>query len=191
MKTTFFIALTCILSVCYGQRNPAYEPVRKDLMQWDSIRGGWIYEAVLSIQTKQPVPDRTFPEDLTPVELFSLAPERDRESLQSTLSGMNQSDAFTQLMSTLVNATYCSANQGRSYGDPHIVTFDNTSYSFQTVGEFILTKVGDNFEVQARQKPQRDDFSLNTAVAINLYGDRIAYYAEDVPDGSNSPLWLN
>jgi hypothetical protein len=191
MKTTFFIALTCILSICYGQRNPAYEPVRKDLMQWDSIRGGWIYEAVLSIQTKQPVPDRTFPEDLTPVELFSLAPERDRESLQYTLSGMNQSEAFTQLMSTLVNATYCSANQGRSYGDPHIVTYDNTSYSFQTVGEFILTKVGDYFEVQARQKPQRDDFSLNTAVAINLYGDRIAYYAEDVPDGSNSPLWLN
>lgn len=191
MKTTFFIVLACIISISYGQRNSAYEPVRKDLVQWDSIRGGWIYEAILSLQSKQPIPDRTFPEDLTPVELFSLAPDRDRESLQSTLSSMNQSDVFTQLMSTLVNATYCSSNQGRSYGDPHIVTYDNTSYSFQTVGEFVLTKVGDYFEVQARQKPQRDDFSLNTAVAINLYGDRIAYYAEDVPDGSNLPLWLN
>ena len=111
MKTTFFIALACIISISYGQRNTAYEPVRKDLVQWDSIRGGWIYDAILSIQTKQPIPDRTFPEDLTPFELFSLAPERDRESLQSTLSVMNQSDVFTQLMSTLVNATYCSSNQ--------------------------------------------------------------------------------
>jgi len=110
MKTTFFIALTCILSVSYGQRNPAYEPVRKNFMQWDSIRGGWIYEAINAIHLKQPVPDRTFPEDLTPVELLSLAPQEDREALQSTLLDINQSDAFIQLMSTLVNATYCNAN---------------------------------------------------------------------------------
>lgn len=181
MKTTFLIAFICFLTLSFGQRNPAYEPIKKSLMLWDSIRGGWIYEAMQAIHLKQPVPDRTFPEDLTPAELLSLAPQEDREALQTTLLDINQSDAFTSLMSTLYNSTVCNTSQGRSYGDPHIATYDNTSYSFQTVGEFILTKVGDNFEVQARQKPQRDDFSLNTAVAINLYGDRIAYYAEDVP----------
>ncbi len=54
-----------------------------------------------------------------------------------------------------------------------------------------MTKSAGHFEVQTRQKPQRDDFSLNTAVAIQMYGDRICYYAEDVPDGSSQPLWLN
>jgi hypothetical protein len=59
------------------------------------------------------------------------------------------------------------------------------------VGEFVLTKSSGKFEVQTRQKPQRDDFSLNTAIAVQMYGDRLCYYAEDIPDGSNQPLWLN
>lgn len=191
MKTTFLIALMCLTSLSIGQRNPAYEPIKQSLMSWDTIRGAWLYDAIYALHLKQPVPDRTFPEDLTPTELFSLAPQEDRQAVNAVLSNMDQSDSFIALMNALYNSTFCNSTQGRSYGDPHIVTYDNSSYSFQTVGEFVLTKVGENFEVQARQKPQRDDFSLNTAVAIKLYGDRVAYYAEDVPDGSNSPLWLN
>ena len=190
MRSLLF--LSCVFSylIAMGQRNPAYEPIHASLVSWDSIRGSWIFDAVYAIHEKRPVPDRTFPEDLTPFELFSLAPESNRTDVQNALASVN-SDNFTQLMSNLVNATLCGQNQGRSFGDPHIVTYDNTSYSFQTVGEFELTKIGETFEVQARQKPQRDDFSLNTAVAIKLHGDRIAYYAEDVPDGSNISLWLN
>lgn len=191
MKKTFLIAFISLVTLSFGQRNTAYEPIRQNLMSWDTIRGAWLFDAMQALHSKQAIPDRTFPEDLTPAELFSLAPQEDREALQTTLINSNPSDSFVDLMNALYNSTSCNSTQGRSYGDPHIVTYDNSSYSFQTVGEFVLTKVGDNFEVQARQKPQRDDFSLNTAVAIKLYGDRVAYYAEDIPDGSNSPLWLN
>lgn len=191
MKPFIYIACICFSILSYGQRIQSHESIRQHLVAWDTIRGSWLFDAIHAIHTNQAVPDRTFPEDLTPAELFSLAPIEDRESLQNTLENINPSDAFTELMSALYNSAACATAQGRSFGDPHLVTYDNTGYSFQTVGEFVLTKVGAHFEVQARQKPQSDDFSLNTAVAIKLYDDRIAYYAADIPDGSNSPLWLN
>ena len=161
------------------------------LLQWDSIRGSWLMESVRAISQDKIIPDRTFEEDFTPYEMMSMVPVETRNALQE-LSHENPSlDQVSNTLIALVNATLCSSLQGRSYGDPHMVTLDRSSFSFQTVGEFILTKSAGHFEVQTRQKPQRDDFSLNTAVAVQMYGDRICYYAEDVPDGSNQPLWLN
>ncbi|MEM9808120.1 MAG: VWD domain-containing protein [Cyanobacteria bacterium P01_D01_bin.56] len=83
--------------------------------------------------------------------------------------------------------------QGRSYGDPHINTFDGFHYGFQTVGEFILTYSGDrNFEVQARQGqvPNRDSLSLNTAVAMRVCDQRVGMYVQDSPDG-RSLMWVD
>ncbi len=85
-------------------------------------------------------------------------------------------------------------SQGRSYGDPHINTYDGLHYSFQTVGEFLLTKSEDgSFEVQARQQPvgDRRTLSLNTAVAMNVCGHRVVIYSQDTPDGSENQLWLD
>ena len=82
---------------------------------------------------------------------------------------------------------------GRTYGDPHLASFDGASYSFQTVGEFILVKsTSGNMEVQTRQRAQTDDISLNTAVAMNVAGDRFCVYAQEKPDGNTStPIRLN
>lgn len=42
-------------------------------------------------------------------------------------------------------------NQGPWFGDPHIVTTDGLSYTFNGLGEFLFTKIGDNDTVvQAR-----------------------------------------
>ncbi|MEM8806650.1 MAG: VWD domain-containing protein [Cyanobacteria bacterium P01_G01_bin.38] len=84
--------------------------------------------------------------------------------------------------------------QGRSYGDPHIQTFDGFHYGFQTVGEFILTHGRDrNFEVQARQAqvPNRNSLSLNTAVAMRVCEHRVGIYVQDTPDGSGEPVWVD
>ena len=99
-------------------------------MLWDSIRGGWIYEAMQAIHLKQPVPDRTFPEDLTPAELLSLAPQEDREALQTTLLDINQSDAFTSLMSTLYNSTVCNTSLREKIGDSYIQTVKGVGYKY-------------------------------------------------------------
>ncbi|MBW4651490.1 MAG: VWD domain-containing protein [Kaiparowitsia implicata GSE-PSE-MK54-09C] len=86
------------------------------------------------------------------------------------------------------------SSSAASYGDPHIISFDGLRYSFQTVGEFVLMQSADRlFDVQARQSrmPGRD-LSLNTAVALNVAGDRVGFYVQNFPDADTStPLRIN
>lgn len=84
--------------------------------------------------------------------------------------------------------------QGRSYGDPHLITFDGYRYSFQTVGEFTLVKSRDGaFEVQVRQGPVPGrQLSLNTAVAMKVGNSRVAFYSKGFPDADTStPLRID
>lgn len=187
------LLLICLITIGYTSwgQGGTYDDIKRKFTEWDPIRGAWVFESVNALSNNNNVPDRTFPEQVSPYELFSLAPKEIRQDIQQDLE-QSTSSPFIDLMSNLVNATLCSSTSGRSFGDPHISTLDNTSFSFQTVGEFVMTKNSNNkFEVQARQKPQQDDFSLNTAVAVNMYGDRVAYYSEDLPDNSGIPLWIN
>ena len=49
-----------------------------------------------------------------------------------------------------------------------------------------------DFQIQCRQQPSGSDFSLNTAAAMNVGGDRVAIYANGAPDGfSHSPIRIN
>jgi SAM-dependent methyltransferase len=98
MKPFIYIACICFSILSYGQRIQSHESIRQHLVAWDTIRGSWLFDAIHAIHTNQAVPDRTFPEDLTPAELFSLAPVEDRESLQNTLLNIYPSDAFIELM---------------------------------------------------------------------------------------------
>lgn len=78
--------------------------------------------------------------------------------------------------------------QGKSYGDPHIITFDGYRYSFQMVGEFTLVKAKDNsFEIQVRQGavPGRQ-LSLNTGAAMKVGNSRVAFYSKDFPDANTN-----
>lgn len=78
------------------------------------------------------------------------------------------------------------APQARSYGDPHILTYDGERYSFQTVGEFVYSTSSDGtFQIQTRQTPVSDNFSINSAVALNVNGDRIGIYTQS---GLKKPL---
>ncbi|WP_198015014.1 VWD domain-containing protein [Mastigocladopsis repens] len=87
----------------------------------------------------------------------------------------------------------CEHKEGKSYGDPHLATFDGLRYSFQTVGEFTLAKSNDGeFEVQARQAPVNSSLSLNSAVAMKVGSDRLALYSQDFPDTQTStPIRVN
>jgi len=70
---------------------------------------------------------------------------------------------------------------GRSDGDPHLVTFDGTGYSFQAVGEFTLA-TGDGFEIQTRQTAINDSVSVNSATVMNIGDNVVGIYADqDVP----------
>lgn len=192
--------------------------VKSELMQWDQVRGEWLAESFEAMANNQPIPDRTFPEDLTPDEMYRLVPQERQGRIQSIVSqssnepariaapnptdpnrrpvGSNPTSGRTpspdRYASYFTNPN-CNLVTGRTYGDPHIRTFDGKSYSFQTVGEYVLSSSPDRlFEVQARQKPETNSVSLNTAVAMNVYGDRVGIYASDAPDPyAGTPLRVN
>lgn len=175
-----------------------FQPIRAELTKWDPIRGEWLASSMVSIAKKEPIPDRTFPENYTPAEMMKMVPESNRAAIQriattSTQNADSTSRGNWQSINNQLARPSCKPTMGRTYGDPHLSSFDGATYSFQTVGEFVLVKsASQNIEIQARQQPQSDDFSLNTALAMNVGGDRVCIYANEKPDNiSNCALRLN
>lgn len=74
----------------------------------------------------------------------------------------------------------CGAGCAVSNGDVHLTTYDGRNYDLQSIGEFVLSRSRDStgFEVQARQAALSGapDISINSAVALDVAGDRIAFY---------------
>ncbi len=176
-----------------------FQPVRAELTKWDPIRGEWLASSLVAMADKRPVPDRTFPENLTPVDMLRLVPEENRTRInqlvrenQRVATETSSREDWNTIYS-IVNRPSCKPIMARSSGDPHMSSFDGGSYDIQTVGEFVLVKsVSENIEIQTRQQPQTDDFSLNTAVAMNVAGDRVCIYANEKPDNaSNCALRIN
>lgn len=173
-----------------------YQPIKQSLQDWDAVRGAWLSDAIPAVVNQEPIPVRTFPENVTPMEMLALVPEDTRTQIANTAQTNQNRGTDAQFWSgvnNMVSSVNCTPRRGRSYGDPHLVSFDGERFSFQTVGEFVLAR-NDNgrMEVQTRQKPVQNDFSLNTAVAMNVNGDRVCLYAEDLPDNfRNTPLRVN
>jgi hypothetical protein len=192
---SFFIFFSVSLTVAFSQERDAVEPLSASatvLRNWDPVRGAWLHQSMLSLSSGDPIPDRTFPEDLTPYEMMRALPTEVlsayRVSLnENTASQTDSERERAERIRTISDRTNCRPQSGRTYGDPHLNSFDGATFSFQTVGEFVLSKSSSgNFEVQTRQQPQRDDFSLNTAVAMNVAGDRVCIYANEKPDANSS-----
>jgi hypothetical protein len=199
MRKSYLIIVSCLafLGTAFGQDeenrfSKNYDPVRLELEEWDPIRGPWLSSSLEAMSKQEPIPDRTFPEDITPAQMVASLPEKTRSSVERIAMGNTNGNEREQAQWNEVRRVIvrpgagCGVRSARTYGDPHMVTFDGARYSFQTVGEFVLTKSTSGIEVQARQKPQREDFSLNTAVAMNVGGDRVCIYASDFPDGDRS-----
>lgn len=172
--------------------------ISQELTSWDPIRGAWLSESLTAMANDQPVPDRTFPEQMTPTEMYAMVPTERQNNIERYIqdnrnSAPESSRPHWDRMSSVARRPSCPLVMGRTYGDPHISSFDGKKFSFQTVGEFVMAKSSDSrFEVQARQRPQSNEISLNTAVAMNVYGDRVGIYASDYPDQiSGTPLRVN
>jgi hypothetical protein len=68
---------------------------------------------------------------------------------------------------------------GVSWGDPHLIGFDQTGVEFQAVGEFDLAYSNDNgLRVQARQQPWGGStvVSINSAIATTMNGQKVGLY---------------
>lgn len=228
---TLIIAPICCASISPILAQDKYTLVRKELSSWDQVRGKWIADSYEALESGHAVPDRMFEEDLTPAELFQLAPEQTRRSVQNIIAqhpdqpktilqappstptvssdgiqrvgledrnsrnpstGNARTPSGSGSFNGIFRNTNCNLVQGRSYGDPHIRSFDGSTFSFQTVGEYVLAQSRDGqFEVQARQSAETDKVSLNSAVAMNVAGDQVGIYAQNAPNRSSSPIRVN
>lgn len=190
------------MSFADAQENSSFEsefaPIDAAFSNWDAVRGKWLGSSLKAMSANQPIPDRTFPEDFSPIEMMRMVPASTMNDIRSISQNQSQNsrdllarDRWSKIYS-YTNRPACNLVMGRTYGDPHLKSYDGATYSFQTVGEFVLSNANNGqFEVQVRQEPQRDDFSLNTAVAMSVGGDRVGIYARDKRDAFNSPVILN
>lgn len=193
-----YILSVFLLASSVGRAQTQDNRIHEELKQWDPVRGEWLAKSFDAMANNQPIPDRTFPENLTPMEVYSKVPVERQKAVQTivTENQRNANENNRVVWDRMVSYTQrpnCQLVMGRTYGDPHITSFDGQSFSFQTVGEFVLVKSASrNIEVQARQKPQSENISLNTAVAMNVHGDRVGIYASDFPDQlSGTPVRVN
>lgn len=202
MKKRYSLVAICVLSTLqlFAQRGTTfeqqYEPVRNELRNWDPVKGEWLSNSFISMSNQEAVPKRSFEENYTPSQMLDLVPTSTLQRLRN-IANSHANDSVTGQqwndVSMYLDRPNCKVSSGRSYGDPHLVSMDGARYSFQTVGEFTLAKSGNGaVDIQTRQKSQSDDFSLNTAIAMNVNGDRVALYAEDYPDSDRStPVRVN
>lgn len=198
MKSQFylFVSFLALNLSFFAQTEDVFVKIKSQLQSWDPVRGEWLANSFRSISKGEAIPDRTFPEEFTPYEMLTMVPMDRRRDLLTMVQTNNRNPKPTAgtnwaPIEMILNHSFCDRLTGRSYGDPHLNSFDKATYSFQTVGEFVLSKSNKgHFEVQTRQKPQNESFSLNTAVAMNVGGDRLCYYAEDKPDFNNAPFRL-
>jgi len=201
MKTRqlLFCTLLIILNLHYSfaqneNLGREFASIDSELQKWDQLRGEWLSKSILAISQNQPIPDRNFPEDFTPYELYSMIPMPVKETIRGIASSQrntarndgSNAQAWENIVELFVRPT-CQTVSGRTFGDPHFSSFDGNSYSLQSVGEFILAKSNNGyFEVQTRQKANGPDFALNIAVAMNVGGDRFCIYGGEKPDSDHS-----
>ena len=80
----------------------------------------------------------------------------------------------------------CGIPCGVIYGDPHLMSYDQTLFDAQAVGEVIATKsTTDDFEIQARfaPVPRQRIVSIAVAVAMRVAGHRVAMYRTTAAKG--------
>ena len=101
----------------------------------------------------------------------------DYSDVEETEAGTNKNDASSK------PEERDEGGWSGSWGDPHISTPDNNRYSFQAVGDYVLTrstKPGDSFEIQVRYSPFSNNGSLwsgESALAARVLTDKVELYA--------------
>ncbi|MFM7758723.1 MAG: hypothetical protein ACKO6J_07310, partial [Crocinitomicaceae bacterium] len=87
-KILLFILCIYLIETFNAQTsfNDAFSPIRSELTSWDPIRGEWLASSLQAFANQKDIPDRTFPEDFTPYEMFAIVPEIKRKNIQESLN---------------------------------------------------------------------------------------------------------
>ena len=124
-----------------------FKSIDNELTSWDPVRGKWLSNSLRAMSADQPIPDRTFPEDFSPGEMMRLVASSTISNVRvlTDANSQNTNDLLEKERWSRVNNYLsrpdCNLTMGRTYGDPHLKSFDGATYSFQTVGEFVLASL--------------------------------------------------
>jgi hypothetical protein len=170
------------------------EHIKEIMTSWSELEGEWLYEsmAALVMNTEQPIrPARV---SSTTFELLQKMDDyrvqRIERVAQTELA--NERNAARSISDSyywskwiaLLRSADCDMNRGRSNGDPHFLSFDGESYDFQTAGDYLLTSsINQNFLIQTQQVRHNENISVNGAVFMNVYGDKVEIYGQNKPEG--------
>src|SRR6476660_5472045 len=78
---TLFICSTTVLAQ-NSSFDGGFASVRTELTNWDKVRGEWLAQSMEAMSTNGQVPDRNFPENYTPSEMYMAMPVNVRNNVQ-------------------------------------------------------------------------------------------------------------
>jgi hypothetical protein len=94
-----------------------------------------------------------------------------------TVYGLSESGKNLPPISVAASLT-CGTRKAKSWGDPHLQTFDGRAYDFQATGDFVLThSLTDQFQVQVRYRSGGGNISYNQAIAAKVGVSVVEVYA--------------
>ena len=71
------------------------------------------------------------------------------------------------MIKSITHKRYLFNTIATGFGDPHMVTLDGTSFTFNGYGEYFILKVrGVNFTLQGRMEPLIDDDGTKTDATV-------------------------
>lgn len=165
----------------------------KEIMKaWDSNKGEYLYESIAAIVMKQQQPERPQGVNQTSFELLQMMDEQrigrlDRIAAVELENERNTSRGdqfYWEEWRAYVQSTKCDMSNGKSHGDPHMLTYDGESYDFQNAGDYLLTASEDNsFYVQTQQYRISSSIALNGGVMMNINGDLVEFRSADKKEG--------
>jgi len=90
MKKIFTLCFA-LLSVTYFYSQELRDArITQELTSWDPVRGAWLAESMEAIATDRPIPDRNFPEEFTPAEMYSTVPADRQRVIQERINDNRQ-----------------------------------------------------------------------------------------------------
>lgn len=161
--------------------SPQISLFRNTLSEWEGTQGNYVYEGISSLILGTPYPARPISVHKTAFELLHAMSDEKIHTLEQIMQANREEGntaTYTNEWLNYLRASRCDYRKGRSYGDPHMRTFNGKSYDFQLSGNFLLAASQDGrFSVQSQMKRANQNVSLNVAVAVNINGDRLEFYA--------------
>jgi RHS repeat-associated protein len=124
----------------------------------------------------------TLNQNLTLTDLTNLSffPTANANGSAGTFS-YSVSDGQGGIVSQVIDINITPDNNGGSWGDPHIFTFDQLHYDFQATGDFVLVRALDSdLEVQVRQVPwdKNPSTTINVGLATIVDGYRVTFFVD-------------